>query len=119
MPIARALWNGLPKYLRQFAHPPNPPLNFTPHRLHPSTTFNSPLTEDRTLQVILSRFYPWATRRLSSPVIATVAPRCRLLSFTFLDFDLAPKPKDKFGYCVIDLYSASDQGRPVRALGDA
>jgi len=26
---APALWNGLPKYLRQFAHPPNLPLNFT------------------------------------------------------------------------------------------
>src|SRR6218665_3894504 len=26
---APALWNGLPKDLRQFAHPPNPPLNFT------------------------------------------------------------------------------------------
>src|SRR6218665_188658 len=26
---APTLWNGLPKDLRQFAHPPNPPLNFT------------------------------------------------------------------------------------------
>src|SRR6218665_1629 len=26
---APALWNGLPKDLRQSVHPPNPPLNFT------------------------------------------------------------------------------------------
>src|SRR6218665_2811295 len=31
---APALWNGLPKNLRQFAHPPNPALNSPILRLH-------------------------------------------------------------------------------------
>src|SRR6218665_1576104 len=55
--IAPALWNGLPKNLRQFAHPPNPPLNFTPSSSCPLLC-NIPLTtEVRTLQAILYRLY--------------------------------------------------------------
>src|SRR6218665_3699073 len=42
--IAPALWNGLPKDLRQFAHPPNPPPNLTYGKLAlSSTTFHSRL----------------------------------------------------------------------------
>jgi len=39
---APALWNGLPKDLRQFAHPPNPPPNLTypPFALSPATFHN-------------------------------------------------------------------------------
>src|SRR6218665_634487 len=37
---APALWNGLPKDLSQFAHPPNPPLNFTYPPLALSATFH-------------------------------------------------------------------------------
>jgi len=33
--------------------------------------------------------------------IATVASRC-LLGSTFLDFDLAPKRNEQFGYCLLD-----------------
>src|SRR6218665_3777980 len=41
---APTLWNGLPKHLRQFAHPPNPPLNFTyPPLALSSATFHSRL----------------------------------------------------------------------------
>jgi len=47
---APALWNKLPKDLGQFAHPPNPPLNFT------LLCYISLVTEDGTIQAILSRF---------------------------------------------------------------
>src|SRR6218665_1199824 len=41
---APAFWNGLPKDLRQFANPPNPPLNFTyPPLALSSATFHSRL----------------------------------------------------------------------------
>src|SRR6218665_1247012 len=41
---AAALWNGLPKDLRQFAHPPNRALNFTyPPLALSSVTFHSRL----------------------------------------------------------------------------
>src|SRR6218665_2494952 len=41
---APALWNGLPKDLRQFAHPPNRALNFTyPPLALSSATFHSRL----------------------------------------------------------------------------
>src|SRR6218665_76169 len=49
---APALWNGLPKDLRQFAHPPNPPLNFPPTS---TLLCYIPLTtEDRTLSYPIS-----------------------------------------------------------------
>src|SRR6218665_2193960 len=42
---APVLWNGLPKDLRQFAHPPNRALNFTyPPLAFSSATFHSRLT---------------------------------------------------------------------------
>src|SRR6218665_2536236 len=41
---APALWNGLPKDIRQFAHPPSPPLNFNyPPLALSSATFHSRL----------------------------------------------------------------------------
>src|SRR6218665_2942653 len=40
---APALWNGLPKDLRQFAHPPNPPLKFT----YPPLALSSPTFHSR------------------------------------------------------------------------
>src|SRR6218665_3182895 len=44
---APTLWNGLPKDLRQFAHPPNPPLNFTyPPLALSSRTFHSRLKRE-------------------------------------------------------------------------
>src|SRR6218665_804679 len=83
------LWNELPKELRQFAHPRNPPLNFTPPPLafsfatfpsrlktelfklsYPHSTLTPhhhpppsiPLTtEARPLQPIVPRFYSSAT----------------------------------------------------------
>jgi len=44
LPTLHELWNGLPKDLCQFAHPPNPPLNFAypPLALY-SATFHSRL----------------------------------------------------------------------------
>src|SRR6218665_3100491 len=62
-----------------------------------------PLTsENRSLQAILSRFYSNASTRPPSPPTATVVPRY-LFSLTFPDFDLAPKPNEKFVYCELDL----------------
>jgi len=57
---APALWNGLPKDLRQFAHPP-PPLNLTVLRLHSPSLLS---THDWRLQAVLSRFYFCAMTRL-------------------------------------------------------
>src|SRR6218665_816125 len=60
------------------------------------------MTEDRTLQAILSRFYSCAMTRPLSPPIATIGPCC-LLGLTFWVFDLAPKRNQKFGHCGLHL----------------
>src|SRR6218665_3418998 len=59
---APAPWNGLPKYLRQFAHPPNPPLNFTyPPLALSSATFHSRLKTELFNTAIL-KFFGLRTR---------------------------------------------------------
>ena len=85
---ASALWNGLPKDLRQFAHPPN--LACAPRALS-SATFHS-----RRKTELLKLSYSGSTNCATThpppppPPIAIAAPRC-LLGLTFPNFDLAPK----------------------------
>src|SRR6218665_1864862 len=54
---APTLWNGLPKDLRQFAHPPNPPLNFT----YPLLALSSPTFHSRLKTEIFKISYPGST----------------------------------------------------------
>src|SRR6218665_4127977 len=91
---ATVLWNGLPKHLRQFAHPNNPPLNFTyPPLALSSATFHSRLKIE-----LFKLSYPDSTPEPppSSPITIVALP-C-LLGLTFPDFDMAPKRNEKFGY---------------------
>src|SRR6218665_2732084 len=100
---APALWNGLPKDLHQFAHPPTPPLNF----IYPPLALCSATFHSRLKTELFKLFYPGFTP--APPRVhhhhqlqPYVAPRC-LLGLTFPNFDLTPKRNDKFGHCGLDL----------------
>src|SRR6218665_147312 len=54
---ASTLWNGLPKDLRQFAHPSNPPLNFT----YPPLALSSPSFHSRLKTELFKTCYPGST----------------------------------------------------------
>src|SRR6218665_1292690 len=54
---APALWNGLSKDLRQFAHPPNPPLNFT----YPPLALSSATIHSRLKTELFKISYPGST----------------------------------------------------------
>ena len=54
---APALWNRLPKDLHQFAHPPNPPLNFT----YPPLTLSSVTFHSRLKTELFKLSYPGFT----------------------------------------------------------
>src|SRR6218665_2948770 len=54
---APTLWNGLPKDLRQFEHPPNPPLNFT----YPPLALSSARFHSRLKTELFKISYPGST----------------------------------------------------------
>jgi len=100
---APALWNGLPKDLRQFAHPPNPPPSFTllPLALH------SPLQHST---------HGWRPNSSSYPIQILLLPHDTLTIITDCNQSttLALSPawpsrilawhrNVKFGYCGLDL----------------
>src|SRR6218665_3838124 len=92
---ALALWNGLPKDIHQFVHPPNPPLISPIYR--PLATFHSRLkTELFKLYYLDST--PAPRHHTDCNRSPTLFPRLDLRGFY-----MAPKRNEKFGHCGLDL----------------
>ena len=98
---APTLWNGLPKDLRQFAHPPISPLNST----SPPLALSSSAFHSRLKTELFKISYPDSTPAPHTTTIITDCHRSTMLSprLNLPDFDLAPKRTEEFGYCGFDL----------------